>query len=339
MRISRRLFTPSLALALAAPALRRARAEASQLRAAKQYGLGYLQLVLMEDLRLVEKHAQAAGLGNIEMTWATFRSSDVMNDALISGTVDFVCLGLPGIATIWSRTRGNIDVRGAAGLNALPLYLLTRNPAVRGLRDFTDRDRIALPAVRVSMQAILLQMACARAFGADQWARLDGITVQLGHPDAAAALANPNHEVNSHFSAPPFFFFTMRALPNVRAILRSPDIIGGPLSQAQFFTTTRFAEANPRIVEAVRAATLEAIEFIRADRRAAVEIYRSINNDRTTTEDLLALLDQPGMMDYIAAPQGTMKFAEHLNRAGTLRTMPRAWTDYYLPIAHDLPGS
>ena len=24
---------------------------------------------------------------------------------------------------------------------------------------------------------------------------------------------------------------------------------------------------------------------------------------------------------------------------GTLRTLPAAWTDYYLPAAHDLPGS
>src|SRR5919197_1026278 len=124
-----------------------AHAEASVVRVAKQFGIGYMQYMVMQEQKLIEKHAKAAGL-DVTTEWATFRSSDVMNDALISGSVDFVCLGLPGIATIWARTRGNIDVRACAGLNALPLYLLTRNPAVQSLRDFTDRDRIALPAVR-----------------------------------------------------------------------------------------------------------------------------------------------------------------------------------------------
>jgi len=34
-----------------------------------------------------------------------------------------------------------------------------------------------------------------------------------------------------------------------------------------------------------------------------------------------------------------MKFAAHLFKTGTLKTQPKAWTDYYLPVAHDLKGS
>ena len=64
-----------------------ARAETGEIRVAKQYGLGYLQMMLMEEQKLVEKHAVAAGLGDIKVTWATFRSSDVMNDALLSGSL------------------------------------------------------------------------------------------------------------------------------------------------------------------------------------------------------------------------------------------------------------
>ncbi|HEX7512304.1 MAG TPA: ABC transporter substrate-binding protein, partial [Candidatus Methylomirabilis sp.] len=77
-----------------------ARAETGEIRVAKQYGLGYLQMMLMEEQKLVEKHARAAGLGDIKLTWATFRSSDVMNDALLSGNLDFACLGTNGLATI-----------------------------------------------------------------------------------------------------------------------------------------------------------------------------------------------------------------------------------------------
>ena len=74
-------------------------------RVAKQFGVAYMQYMVMQELKLIEKHAKAAGL-DITTEWATFRSSDVMNDALISGSVDFVSLGIPGIITIWSKTKG-----------------------------------------------------------------------------------------------------------------------------------------------------------------------------------------------------------------------------------------
>jgi hypothetical protein len=77
--------------------------------------------------------------------------------------------------------------------------------------------------------------------------------------------------VRNHFAIPPFTFLEMKNVPGAHVVLNSPDVMGGPLSQAQFFTTT--------------------------------------------------------------------KFAAHLFKVGTLKTMPKAFTDYYLPVAHDLKGS
>jgi NitT/TauT family transport system substrate-binding protein len=70
-----------------------------------------------------------------------------------------------------------------------------------------------------------------------------------------------------------------------------------------------------------------------------VEIYREVTRDKASTEDLLEILKQPGMMDFKMEPQGTMKFAEHLHKTGTLKTKPSSWKDYYLPVAHDLNGN
>ena len=122
-------------------------------------------------------------------------------------------------------------------------------------------------------------------------------------------------------------------------VLWSPDVMGGPLSQGQFFTTTKFADANPKIIQAVRDATKEAQELIRNDPRTAVEIYKEVTGDKTPTDDVLAWLKEPGMMEWNLEPQGTMKFANHLFKTGTLKTQPKAWTDYYLPVAHDLKGN
>ena len=122
-------------------------------------------------------------------------------------------------------------------------------------------------------------------------------------------------------------------------ILSSTEIVDGPIAQAQFFTTTKLADANPKVVEALKAAVLEAIDLIKTDTRAAVEIYREVNKDKMSVEELLDAMKQPGMMEFTAAPPNTMKIATHMHRTGTLKTLPKAWTDYYLPVAYDLPGS
>ena len=122
-------------------------------------------------------------------------------------------------------------------------------------------------------------------------------------------------------------------------VAQSKDIIGGPLTQSQFFTTTKFADANPKIIEAIKIASFEAIDFINKNQAAAAEIYRELAKDKHTSAEVLAMMQEPGMMDYGVKPQGTMKFAAHLYRTGTLKTMPTAWTDYYLPSSKDLNGN
>jgi NitT/TauT family transport system substrate-binding protein len=217
--------------------------------------------------------------------------------------------------------------------------LISRDANIKSLKDIGPNDKIAVPTVKISTQAIVLQIAAAEMFGADQWSKLDANTVQLGHPDAYAALSNSQHEVRNHFSIPPFTFLELKNVPGAHVILSSPDVMGGPLSQAQFFTTTKFADANPKIIQAVRDATREAQDLIRNDTKTAVEIYKEVTGDKTSVDDLLAWLKEPGMMEWNLEPQGTMKFATHLFKTGTLKTQPKAWTDYYLPVAHDLKGN
>src|SRR5215468_10716712 len=178
----RKLAIAAFAMLLAAP--QAAFAEATTLRVAQQFGVAYMQFMVMEDQKLIEKHAKAAGLGDITVEFNQFRSSDVMNDALISGSVDFVSLGIPGLITIWSKTKGTIDVKASTGLNVSPLMLMVRDPAIKSLRDFKDNQKIAMPAVKVSMQAILLQMAAAKEFGIDKFNALDHLTVSMAHPAA-----------------------------------------------------------------------------------------------------------------------------------------------------------
>ena len=176
-------------------------------------------------------------------------------------------------------------------------------------------------------------------YGKADSGHFDPLTVQLGHPDAVAALLNPNGEVSSHFSAPPFFAEELKRVPGCHVVTTSVDILGAPMSQALLFTTAKFADANPIVLQAVRAAVAEAVALIRSDPARAVRIYRDASGDKMTEADLLGVLAQPGMSDFDDKPQGTMTFARHLYATGVLKTEPKGWKDYFFPIAHDLDGS
>jgi NitT/TauT family transport system substrate-binding protein len=309
----------------------------SEIALSRQPGIFYMPSHIMEKQKLIEKHAAALGVSGVTTKWINLSGGGAQTDALLAGGVDILNTGTGNLLLLWDRTRGG--VKGIVATSAQPMTLISRDAHIKSLRDFGPNDKIAVPTVKVSTQAIVLQIAASELFGADQWAKLDANTVQLGHPDAYVAMTNAQHEVRNHFAIPPFTFLELKNVAGAHVVLSSPDVMGGPLSQAQFFTTTKFADANPKIIQAVRDATREAHDLIRSDTRAAVEIYKEVTGDKTSVEDLLAWLKEPGMMEWNLQPQGTMKFAAHLFKTGTLKTLPKAWTDYYLPVAHDLKGT
>jgi NitT/TauT family transport system substrate-binding protein len=321
MRILVKSFAAAALSVLAATA---AFAEASTLRVAKQFGLGYIQFMIMEDQKLVEKHARAAGLGDVKVEWNTFRSSDVMNDALISGNLDFACLGVPGLATIWGRTRGNYDVRAASGLNALPLFLLVRDPSINSIKDFKDSHRIALPAVKVSMQALMLQMAAAKEWGDKEYTRLDPLTVSLAHPDATAMMLSGKSEIVANFSSYPFQARQMKEA-GIKRISSSVEILGGPSSFNVIAATAKFRSDNPKLYGAFLAALEEATAFVNADKDKAADIYIKVSNDKTPKADILAIMNDRDVK-FTTEVFNLGLFTDFMAKVGSLKNPPKDWT-------------
>lgn len=312
-------------------------AEQAELRVAKQYGLAYLQMMVMEDQKIIEKNAKAAGLGDLKVTWATFRSSDVMNDALLSSSVDFVCLGIPGIATIWGKTKGGMDVKAASGFNFLPLQMNTRSPNIKSIRDLTEKDKIALPAVKVSMQAIVLQMAAAQAFGEANYAKLDGLTVSMSHPDAMATFLSGGGEINNHFTSPPFAQKELEKA-GITKVLNSVEVLGGPISFNVVATTSKFYSENPKLYAVFLKSLEEATAFINKDKRAAADIYIKLTKDKSPVEDLLKIMNDP-QVEYSLMPKNIMKMVDFMHKSGAIKVVPASWKDLFFPNMHSLPGS
>jgi NitT/TauT family transport system substrate-binding protein len=331
-----RILTFVAALSLAVMQADAARAEANTLRVAKQFGIAYMQFMVMEDQKMIEKHAKAAGLGDIKVEFNSFRSSDVMNDALLSGSVDFVCLGIPGIITIWSKTKGMpIEVRAASGLNVSPLILLSRDPAIKSIKDFKDGHKIAMPAVKVSMQAIMLQMAAAKEFGQDKFSSLDHLTVSMAHPDATAAMLGGPSEVVANWSSAPFQYRQMKN-PNIKKIMTSTDLFNEPLSFNVIATTSKFRTENPKLYAAFRAALAEATDFINKDKKRAAQIYLDVTKDKMPLDELVEILGDPAIQ-YTTKVGGINAFVDFMTKTGTLKTPPKDWKDMF--FSESLSGS
>lgn len=332
--ITRRLcISALLAASLGTAASTHARAEVSEVKLAMQFGLGHLPMMIMRHQNLIEKEAKAAGIGNLTTKWFQLAGSAAMNDALLSSSVDFTSGGLTGIAILWSASKGK--VKAAAAVDSMPFYLTTSNPKVKTLKDFSVTDKIALPAVKVSPQAIVLQMAAQKEFG--DYSKLDHLTITMKHPDAMAALLSGSSAVNSHFGFPPYQQIELKD-PKIHRVLSSFDIVG-PATIVVMATRTDFYEKNPKTYKVVVAALTKAIDYINNNKKAAAEEYIEITKDKSlTVDELVKLLESPDMK-YSITPNGSMKFVNFMYDRGILKTKPKDWKELYFPNVHSLPGA
>ena len=313
-----------------------AHAEMGEIHVSRQYGISYLPLMIMEDQKLIEKHAKAAGI-DVKVEWSKFASGAVMNDALLSGNLQFASGGVGPVTTLWAKTRGNLDVKATSAINSMPLFLVTRNPAVKSVRDFTEKDRIALPAVKVSIQAVTLQMAAEQAFGVGQQNKLDHLTVSMSHPDAETALLSGKSEVTAHLGSPPFQYQELEH-QGMHKVFSSYDVLGGPATFNVAWTTTKFHDENPKIYAAFVAALDEATATINRDKRAAAQTYLRISKDKDSAEDIEKMLNDPAIV-YTTTPNSVMKYVNFMHKVGSIKAKPESWKEMFFPNAHKLSGS
>ena len=325
----------AVALCVAAPA---ARADASVVRISYGFGILYLPLMVMDREHLLEKHAKAAGLPDVKVEWKTFDGGNVINDAMLSGALDIAGIGVPGFLTLWAKAKDNpqIEVRGLTGMSSSSMFLMTRNPAVKKLADFTDKDRIAVPGIKTSLPAVLLHMAAAKEFGDANYAKLDPITVGLPHPDALAVMLSGKGEIDSHMASPPFSYIEAES-PGLHRVFDSVDLLGN-ITLDMTFSTRRFVDANPKLTAAFVAAMQDACATIAADKRKAAQIYNDVRKSKQPLEETLKILEDPNSK-FSAVPDGTMRYAEFMSRIGTIKAKPASWKELFFAPIQSAPGS
>ena len=335
MMVSRKILVTTALMALAIAGA--AQAEVGKVRVSRQFGLPYLPMIVIEDQHLLEKNAKAAGV-DVTVEWAQRAGPAADLDALLAGQADFIGPGIPTLATVWDRTVGTPqEVRALIAMQSMPYVLVTRNPAIKTIADFTDKDKIALPAVKLTGHAIALEMEAAKVWGLDQYNRLDSITITRSHADAAAALMSSQSEIDAHFASAPFYYYEL-ATPGIHQVLKSYDTLGAKHTNGVLLTARKFHDANPKLCAAMVAAFEEADAFIKAHPREAAQIYLDVTKDKIALDQLEKMVADPDV-DYTTTPINLMKIVDFMHEVGRIKKKPTSWKDMFFPEAHGLNGS
>jgi NitT/TauT family transport system substrate-binding protein len=326
---------------IATPALARSAFadEATAITLISQHGLPYLPMMVMEEQKLVEKHAARLGVPNLKTDYRTLGGTQSIIDALIGGQMHFGIAGVPGLATLWDKTVGTAnEVRGLSAAQAMPFLLVTNKPEIKTIKDFREGDKIAVPGVKNSNQAICLQMAAAQEWGQENYAKLDPLTITLPHPDAAIAIMSRSTEVTGHYGVSPFQDYEVAA-PGTHVVVKSYDTLGGQTTNGVMFMAKKFRDASPKVTGAVYAALAEASDFINKEPRQSAEIYiRKTNEKRSGPAEMKKMIANPDNA-WTTTPQNAMRYIEFMHKVGTMKKLPASWKDMFMPEAPELAGS
>ncbi len=321
--------TAALAATLLAAAP--ARAEVSSVIIAIQNGVAYIPLQVVAAKNLVEKHAKRLGIP-LTADVRNLGQAGMVRDALIAGQVQFGVAGPPTLITMFDKTKGDFKAMGA--VVSVPIYLNTTNPAIKTVCDFGDADKIALPTVKSSVQAVTLQMAtkkyCGDPFKADRF------TVSMPHPDGYNALMTGM--VSTHMTTPPFSYDELeKGKGKVRRILNSYDLFGAKATLVFLLTSQKFRDGNPKVYEAVRAALEEGEKFAREHPKEAAEIYIKAEKPKESLADVIKELGN-GEIVYDTTPVALGQYADFMFQVGTVKTR-YSWKDLSMPEIRGRKGS
>ena len=329
MRRVRACLAAALAACVALPAAA-AHAEVNELRISRGFGIDFLPLIVMEHDHLIEKQAKAAGIDHLKVTWRTIDGGNNINDAMLSGALDFAAIGVPGFALLWSKTQGTPqEVDGVAAVCTMAAYLNTSNPKVKTLTDFTSADRIAVPGVKTSANAIILEMGAAKAFGPKDYAKLDPLTVSMPYPEAVQAMLAGSTGIDSNFASPPFAYMEL-ASPKIHTVTTSDAILGGPATLIMMYSTKRFHDANPKTYGVFLAALREAEQEINADKHRAAEIYVQSAKVKVDESLVQKVVEDPHNI-FTVVPQNTMRYVNFMSQVHLIQHKPSDWKQMFFP--------
>jgi len=305
-------------------------AYAETLRIAQGFGILFAPIHIMKEAELLEKHAQEAGV-DLTAEWLTFPSGGAVTDALLSNNVDIVAAGVSNMLILWDRS--NERVKAISAISGTNSVLVTKDPDVKSLADFTETHRISVPTIKMSNQAVYLAMALEEEFGDHE--KFDSMMVQLGHADGMQAMLTPNGPIQAQFAGPPFYQ-ELLAREDMHAVTSTMEI-AGPATNLLAFTTTNFHDKNSNLVDIFLNALKEANAMIHEDPLNAAKLYLASSGDSFKAEDIAEQFFDEGNVFQIM-PYGVQKTAAFMGRVGLIQRQPESWREFFFENLDGMDG-
>ena len=312
-------------------------AQEQQVRVGLGFGLAFLPLYICEDLKLIEQQAKAAHL-DVKASFPRLMGAGQAQAQIASGAIDIAPFGTAPLLVAWDKGRGTSQqIFAVSGLTSLPLALLSNQPGEQTIADLKPSDRIAVPTL-TSPQMQLLEMQSEKSFG--RYDKLLGQVVALSHADAVDALgggqdknnakANAKEKVTAYFASPPYAQLALRD-PDVHAILKSSDVVGGKFSFLVLGASKAVIERQPEIPAIVAGAIDQAARIIRDDPRRAAQIFLTHEPSGVLSGAVAAAVIGEIRDEFGSAVYGVQAMADFLSRRGELKAPPKSWKDVVAP--------
>ncbi|WP_430883148.1 ABC transporter substrate-binding protein [Fusibacter sp. JL216-2] len=238
------------------------------IKIARQFGLAYAPLTIMEEKRLIELENE-----NIEVEWVQLGNTAAIREAILTDELDFGFMGIPPYLI---GLENGMDWQVFTGLSRAPLGLMTSQSSIEKLRDIEVADRIALPQPG-SIQHILLAMAAQREMGKSD--AFDSQLVSLKHPDGVQMLTSGS-DISLHFTSPPYIFEEEKR--GMRQVISGEEAFGGPFTFIVGTVREQMAEDTESVL-AIKNALEKSIDFMQENPEETLDILSKAYGIETET--------------------------------------------------------
>lgn len=270
----------------------------SEISIAEQFGLAYAPLQIMKENKVLEKNYP-----NVKVNWKQLGNTAAIREAMLSNQVEVGFMAIPPFLIGLDK---GMEWKIASGLSQSPVALVTNKENVKSIKDFSEKDRIALPQPG-SIQHILLAMQCEKEFGDAK--KLDNLLVTMAHPDGMNALLS-SKDITAHFTTPPYLFKELDQ-KNIHQILDGKDAIGKEFTFVVGVTTNKFHDTKPELYNAFVKSLKESIDFMQKNPEKCAEILAPIY--KLSKEDVLEYITHKDMV-YTDQVKGVNEFAKFMKK-------------------------
>ncbi len=282
---------------------------------AYQPGIGYSTLIIIRTSGVLETRFPGT-----KFDWKVLTNGDAIRDGIIAGQIQVGAGGNGPFLIGWDR---GVGYKLIAPMNVMDLWLVTRNPKIKSLKDIPANAKIGMPSPD-AVQAVALRKAAKDLFGDAH--KFDTNIVAIAHPLGLQALAAG--QLDLHLTSPPFQQQEVKAGGHV--VFKSSQAFGRSTFNS-VYTTESFAKQYPRFVAALYHELDVATNLLINHPDQAAEYLSKDANGKTSASQFKEWITSPDVA-WDMTPHAFLKTAAFMKEIGMLNKAPGNIRELELPL-------